>query len=97
MKTSISQPREAYSGRKAALKLALMVLNCLDAVASFAAATGPLAFGLDFLVDFFEGLLPIRDFFVIAIVVSPQDLEVNFFTPIYSACCVPNYAPAPTI
>jgi len=33
---------------------------------SFAAATGPEAFGLDFLVDFFVVLL-IKDFFVTAI------------------------------
>ncbi len=56
------------------------------AVASFAAAKGPLAFGLDFLVDFLEGLLLIRDFFVIAIVDSPRNLDLNFFTPIYTAC-----------
>jgi hypothetical protein len=38
------------------------------AVTSFAAATGPL---VDFMVGFFAGVLLIRDFFVIAIVVSP--------------------------
>jgi hypothetical protein len=49
-----------------------MAVTCRDAVASFAAATGPLALGLDFLFDFLEGLLLIRDFFVIAIVDSPR-------------------------
>jgi hypothetical protein len=39
------------------------------AVTSFAAATGPL---VDFLVSFFAGVLLIRDFLVIAIVVSPE-------------------------
>jgi hypothetical protein len=67
-----------------------MAATCVTAVASFAAATGPLAFVVAFLVDFLEVLLPIRDFLVIAIVVSPQDLELNFFTPIYGASCMPN-------
>jgi hypothetical protein len=49
-----------------------MLATVCTAVASFAAATGPLAFVVDFLADFLEELLPIRDFFVIAIVVSPQ-------------------------
>ena len=56
------------------------------AVTSFAAATGPL---VDFMVGFFAGVLLIRDFLVIAIVVSPE-LELNFFTPSYSASGVPN-------
>jgi hypothetical protein len=44
------------------------------AVLSLAAATGlPSTFELDFLVDFFDGLLLIRDFFVMAIVVSPRN------------------------
>jgi hypothetical protein len=93
MKTSISassQRREAYCARNAVLKVVFMVFSCRDAVASFAAATGPLAFGLDFLVDFLEGLLLIRDFFVIAIVDSPRNLDLNCFTPIYSACWAPN-------
>jgi hypothetical protein len=75
MKMSISassQRREDYFAWKAVLKVLLMADTCLTAVASFAAATGPLAFGLDFLVDFLEGLLLIRDFFVIAIVDSPR-------------------------
>lgn len=72
--------------------MAFMALTCVIAVASFAAATGPLAFEVDFLVDFLEVLLPIRDFLVIAIVVSPQDLKLNCFTPIYVASCMPNYA-----
>jgi hypothetical protein len=38
---------------------------------SFAAATGPEAFGLDFLVDFFFDVLLTKDFFVTAIV-SPK-------------------------
>ncbi|MGA9585483.1 MAG: hypothetical protein WBQ95_09160 [Terracidiphilus sp.] len=74
-----------------------MAVTCRDAVASFAAATGPLAFGLDFLVDFLEELLLIRDFFVIAIVVSPRIWNLNFFTPLYSACCVPNFILVQTI
>jgi hypothetical protein len=41
-------------------------------VASFAAAAGPEGFALDFLADFFEELLLIRDFFVTAIVVLPE-------------------------
>jgi len=42
----------------------------LYAVASFAAET--VAFAVDFLVSFLEGLLPIRVFFVIAIVDSSR-------------------------
>lgn len=49
-----------------------MLATVLTAVASFAAATGPLGFVVDFLVAFLEGLFPIRDFFVIAIVESPK-------------------------
>jgi hypothetical protein len=93
MKTAISassQIREAYTALKAALKVAFKAVTFRDAVASFAAATGPLAFGLDFLVDFLEGVLLIRDFFVIAIVDSPRIWILNFFTPFYSACFVPN-------
>ena len=45
-----------------------MAVTCRAAVASFIAVTG-----LAFVVDFFEGLLPIKDFFVIAIVDSFQD------------------------
>jgi len=41
------------------------------AVASFTPATG-LAFVVDFLVEFLEGLLPIRDFFVTAMGDSPR-------------------------
>src|ERR1700751_2892167 len=54
------------------LKVVAMVGMARTAVASFAAATGPLALVVDFLVDFLEGLFPIRDFLVIAIVVSPR-------------------------
>lgn len=47
-------------------------------VAIFAALIAG-ALGLDFLVDFFEGFLLIRDFFVTAIVVFLQDLKLDFF------------------
>jgi len=59
------------------------------AVASFTPATG-LAFVVDFLVEFLEGLLPIRDFFVTAIGRFSKDLKLDLFTPIAVACCVPN-------
>lgn len=47
-------------------------------VAIFAALIAG-ALGLDFLVDFFEEFLLIRDFFVTAIVVFLQDLKLDFF------------------
>lgn len=54
------------------LAVVAMAVTDATAVASFAAATGPLALVVDFLVDFLEGLLPIRDFFVTAIIDSPR-------------------------
>ena len=58
------------------LMLVRMAVTLLEAVASLAAATGPLALVVDFLVEDLEVLLPIRDFFVIAIVILPG-LELN--------------------
>ena len=53
------------------LMLVRIAVTLEEAVASFAAATGPLALVVDFLVEDLEALLPIRDFFVIAIVILP--------------------------
>lgn len=60
------------------------------AVASLAAAAFPVTFALAFLVDFFEEVLLIKDFFVTAIVVFPQILDWNCCTHPYIAGDVPN-------
>jgi hypothetical protein len=54
------------------------------AVTSFAAATGPL---IDFLVGFFAGVLLIRDFLVIAIVVSPEFGIELLYAELYCKRC----------
>jgi hypothetical protein len=71
-----------------------MVVWARMAVASFAAATGPLALVVVFLADFLEGLLLIRDFLVIAMVGSPQGWNLSFFTLFYIACGAPNRSSA---
>jgi hypothetical protein len=70
-----SEGRAAYTTRADTIRADTIRADTIRAdvmaVASFTPATG-LAFVVDFLVEFLEGLLPIRDFFVTAMGDSPR-------------------------